>query len=142
MVHLYRSSSTAQLFIISFVIFLVPIHANYRHHVSHSGIRSADVVSPDDFVNELFEKYGSNGSLDSKQLKTMFKNLGIGRDNEKTSSNHASVNERVSSTLLATYYVTFNIIEAKTRIYSGLCLKQLQKYICRVKIFQNFKTET
>ncbi|XP_031565148.1 zinc transporter ZIP14-like [Actinia tenebrosa] len=108
MVLLYRSSWTSQLFVFIFVILLVPIHSNYRaHHVSHSGIRSANVVSPEDFTDELFEKYGSNGSLDDTQLKTMFENLGIGKDNEKTANNHAGVNERCfsSSSLLDVFSV-------------------------------------
>ncbi|XP_028519548.1 zinc transporter ZIP14 isoform X3 [Exaiptasia diaphana] len=56
----------------------------FNHHISHRGIRSANGLSPGDFGDELFKKYGNNaGHIGMVKFGNLLKNLGIGENMTK-----------------------------------------------------------
>ena len=57
-----------------------------RGHISHTDIRSVDSEDPNIFVNDLFEKYGNNGSMNLEQFRSLLTTLGVGNNGTKLRS--------------------------------------------------------
>ena len=68
-----------------------PTESYVKVHLTHRNIRNAEAPDPDpdSFLNELFQKYGANGSMDDNQFKELLKKVEIGDKDSKVSTPHA-----------------------------------------------------
>ena len=63
----------------------------------HGNIRSVESPDPDSFLNDLFQKYGANGSMDVKQFKKLLKEVRIGDEDSSSAKESKGVMDNGNS---------------------------------------------
>ena len=65
------------------------------HDVSHN-VRSVNLSAPETFIESVFDEFGSNNSMNSKQFESLLKELNIGSQssNEQTSKDKSEAGKQ------------------------------------------------
>ena len=81
------------------VVFLCywPTESYVKVHLTHRNIRSIKSPNPDSFLNDLFQKYGANGSMDVNQFKELLKEVRIGDKDSSSAKESKRVSENGNS---------------------------------------------
>ena len=74
-----------------------PTESYVKVHLTHDNIRSVKSIDPDSFLNDLFQKYGANGSMDVKQFKELLKEVIIGDKDSSSAKESKRVTENGNS---------------------------------------------
>ena len=74
-----------------------PTESYVKVHLTHDNIRSVKAPDPDSFLNDLFQKYGANGSMDVKQFKKLLKEVRIGDEDSSSAKESKGVMDNGNS---------------------------------------------